>query len=455
MDGPSTSLATFVTELRYDDVPRDIRELVKAFTIDAVASALAGRHGDEIEQMEQVAESVFGCGRSTVLGGHQTLSSAGAVLLNGYQTTAVAMCDVFRPARCHVAPEVVPPALAIAEQENTDGAALLTAIAAGLETAARVGVAMNYPAMRERGWHPPGIVGPFGGAAAVGRLLQFNVEQQRNAFGLAGSQAAGTFAQWGTATIKFHQARGALSGLLAASLAATGFSAASEILTDPDGGLLHTYSDGGSPELITSGLGSEWRLKEISLRRWPAASPLQTLLTSLFAIVDRQEVEATNVTDVRIAVSKVVYDSHAMVPWTTPSKAQMSIPFLASVALNEHSCWLDHFVPERLVDPLIDDFARRRVQVIADPSLQSGTCVVEIETRDGTIYRDTRSIPKGDPADPLTLDDVADKFRQSAEGILTDAQAADALDALVHLEGLKDVTELCSALRSSIGQVAS
>src|SRR5262249_56033112 len=87
--------------------------------------------------------------------------------------------------------------------------------AAGCEVTTRMGLGLDYPAFRARGWHGPGIIGPFGAAAAVGSLLKFDADTMARSFGLAGSQAAGTFAAWGTPTVKFHQCRGAISGLLA------------------------------------------------------------------------------------------------------------------------------------------------------------------------------------------------------------------------------------------------
>src|SRR4029077_2725510 len=107
---------------------------------------------------------------------------------------------------------------------------LICAVAAGFETTVRVGLGTRYPAFRAKGWHSPGVIGPFGGAAAAGKLLGLDAERQRNGLGLAGSQSAGTFAHWGTPTIKFHQSRGALSGLLAAVLAGTGFLSSTEVL---------------------------------------------------------------------------------------------------------------------------------------------------------------------------------------------------------------------------------
>ena len=156
---------------------------------------------------------------SSVIGGEH-LSLAGATLLNGYLVTAVTMCDVHRATMTHITPEIVPPALAIAERDGLSGRDLLVAIAAGCEVTTRIGIGLDYPVFRARGWHGPGILGPFGAAAAVGSLLKFDADTMARAFGLAGSQAAGTFAAWGTPTVKFHQCRGALSGLMAALLGA-------------------------------------------------------------------------------------------------------------------------------------------------------------------------------------------------------------------------------------------
>ena len=102
------------------------------------------------------------------------------------------------------------------------------------------------------------------------------------AFGLAGSQAAGTFAAWGTPTVKFHQCRGALSGLMAALLAQQKFVATREFLTAKDGGLYNTYVDGGQPDLATADLGGRWELERIAMRLWPSATLIQGMNTALF-----------------------------------------------------------------------------------------------------------------------------------------------------------------------------
>ena len=156
----------------------------------------------------------------------------------------------------------------------------------------RIGLGLDYPKFRARGWHGPGVIGPFGAAAAVGSLLGFDTDTMARAFGLAGSQAAGTFAAWGTPTVKFHQCRGALSGLMAALLAQQQFVATREFLTAKDGGLYNAYADGGKPDAAIADLGTRFELEQIAMRLWPSASLIQGMVTALFDILDNHKIDA-------------------------------------------------------------------------------------------------------------------------------------------------------------------
>src|SRR5579862_5967371 len=185
------TLAKFAATLRYEDIPQRARDHCKNLLLDALACAFAGRCGEETGQVAAFAAALAQGSESSVIGGDH-LSLAGATLLNAYLVTAVTMCDVHRATLTHVTPEVIPPALAIAERDGLSGCELLTAIAAGCEVTTRVGLGLDYPRFRARGWHGPGIIGPFGAAAAIGSLLGFDAGTMARAFGLAGSQAAGT-----------------------------------------------------------------------------------------------------------------------------------------------------------------------------------------------------------------------------------------------------------------------
>src|SRR5262249_36449902 len=182
--GITAVLAEFAASLTYEAIPEHVREYCKDLLLDALACALAGHAGEETHQLAALSAALAQSSESTVIGGDR-LSLAGATLLNGYLITAITMCDAHRPTMTHITPEVVPPALAIAERDAISGRELLVALAAGFEVTTRIGIGVDFSEFRARGWHGPGIFGPFGAAATVGRLLGFGADTMAQAFGLA------------------------------------------------------------------------------------------------------------------------------------------------------------------------------------------------------------------------------------------------------------------------------
>jgi 2-methylcitrate dehydratase PrpD len=438
--------ADFVAATRLEDLAPSARERARIVLVDTVASALMGTRSAEVPLIERLAVAVAGHGASPVVG-RPPLANAGAVMVNGYLVTATTVCDVYRPTLCHVTPEVFPPALAVAAERGATGADFLLAFALGLETTTRVGLGANYQAFRANGWHSPGVWGPFGGAAAAGKLLGLDARQQRNAFGLAGSQSAGTFAHWGTPTIKFHQSRGALSGYIAATLADTGFEAGADVLTAADGGLYGTYSDGGQPAVALDGLGARWELERLSLRPWPLASSLQSVATALLHLVETEGARAGAVARARVGLSRTVYDMHGTLPWDDRFHALLSTPYVTAVILTDGVCGLDQFTPERLKDAGLDRYARENVEVVVDDTVLGTGAAVDLELTDGRVLHDQRAVPHGDEQDPLSMADVRSKFLAAADGVLTADRAAAALDRLERIDELPRIdAELVGAL---------
>jgi 2-methylcitrate dehydratase PrpD len=442
---PTEALAAFAADLRYEALPGRVRERVTDILLDTIASAVAGRHGDETAQVEALASALGGPQTSTVLAGPPS-SLAGATLVNGYQVTAVTVCDIHRPTLCHVTPEVLPPALAIAEARACTGRELLVAFAAGLETVVRVGAGMRYKSMRARGWHSPGVIGPFGGAAAAASLMRLDAKRTRDALSLAGTQSAGTFAHWGTPTIKFHQSRGALSGLMAGLLAEQGFTAGPEILSAQNGGLFRLYSDGGDPSAAVAGLGDTWELETISLRLWPAASSIQSVITAIFALIDEHDLRPDQVERVDVGLSKTVYDMHGTLPWDNKFRALLSTPYVTGVVLHDRKCWFEQFVPERLKDPALDGFIRERIAVSMDETVEGTGAAVTVRTKDSRVLTERRIHPRGDAADPLSRAEIVGKFRQAADGLLPTANVERAIEMIVGIADVPNVADLLTLL---------
>ncbi len=441
-------LAQFAATLKYEDIPQRTREYCKDVLLDSLACAVAGHQGEETHQLAALASGLAQSNESSVIGGDR-LSLAGATLLNGYLITAVTMCDIHRSTLTHVAPEVIPPALAIAERDGLSGRDLLVAIAAGCEITTRVGLGLDYPEARKRGWHGPGVIGPFGSAAAVGRLLGLDAATMAKAFGLAGSQSAGTFAAWGTPTVKFHQCRGALSGLMAALLAQQNFLATSEFLTHKDGGLFNTYSNGGRPADATDQLGHRWELEQIALRLWPSASTIQGFITAMFDLVEKNNLRPEQVKKLNVTMGKTAVDMHGIFPrYKGKFDALLSTHYAAAVILHDRELSLAQFDPARYDDPVLRKFAAEQVEVTIDPALTGVQAVVEAQTTDGKTLSVRCDHPRGSAENPLTRAQIEAKFRTYAKTRLPAANIDAVIDAVTRLEDFGSTRTLMDLLRA-------
>jgi 2-methylcitrate dehydratase PrpD len=445
---PTQVLARFAAGLTYDDLPAAVREHCKNLALDALACALAGHQGEETGQVAALAAALAQSEETSVIGGGR-LSLAGASLLNGYLVTAVTMCDVHRPTLTHITPEVVPPALAIAERDGLSGRDLLVALAAGFEVMTRIGIGMDWPAARARGWHGPGVLGPFGAAAAVGRLRGFDADTMAKAFGLAGSQAAGTYAAWGTPTVKFHQCRGALSGLIAALLAEQKFIATPEFLTAKDGGLYNAYADGGKPALATAGLGTRWELAQIALRPWPSASSIQGMNTALFDLIERHRIDPARVKKLRIGLAQPAFDLHgSLARYKGKFEALISAHYTAAVILYDRALTLAQFEPGRYDDPVLKRAAAEQVEIRADPALTGVQATAEIEMTDGTKLSARCEHPRGSPENPLARAEIEAKLRTYAPDRISAAAIDEVVRSVDRLEDLGSVRRLMEVLRA-------
>jgi 2-methylcitrate dehydratase PrpD len=448
-------LARFAASLTYADLPPTVREHCKDLLLDTLACALAGHAGEETGQVSRFAASLATSTESTVIGGGN-LSLAGATLLNGYLITAVTMCDIHRSTLTHVTPEVVPPALLIAERDDASGRDLLVALAAGFEVTTRVGIGSDYPAVRARGFHGPGVFGPFGSAAAVGRLRGFSADAMARAFGLAGSQAGGTFAAWGTPTVKFHQCRGALSGLMAALLAEQDFLATREFLTAKDGGLFVAFSNGGKPEQVTADLGRRWELQQIALRLWPSASSIQGMNTALFDALEERPFKLKDIKSAKIRVPPTVFNLHGkLAKYKAKFDALISGHYTAAAIIEDHVLTLGQFAQERYNDPVLRKAAAELIDIQADESLKDVQAVVEFELLDGTKIVKRCDFPRGSAENPLTRAQIETKFRTYAHNRLPPAAIERIIGAVATLEGLGSVRELMQLLRPDVRAVAA
>lgn len=445
----AAGLARFARGLRPGDIPAPAARHVTTLTLDAIGCALAGWDGEETPLVLAAARRLGGHpgpgDAATIIGDDSAAPPLTAVLANAYLSTAITACDVYIPSHCHLTPEVVPAALAVAEAEHASGTALHTAITAGLEVASRLLRAIDYAEFRRRGWHSPGVIGPVGAATAAGLLLGLDEAGLRTAMSLAVSQAAGTFASWPTAAVKFHQARGAVAGLLAAVLAREGFAASAEPFETTDGGLLHAYAP-GRPDLALKDLGRDWELEQVSIRLWPGATPVQGLLTAL--LTGPAELPAApDISAVEIRVPPPIYAAHRGVAQPAGTfEALLSFHYTAAATILHGRFGIDLTTPEHRTDPALTAFSAQRVSLLPDESVPRGAVEVTIRTRDGgtRVLRQDHAL--GTPQRPAPVRRVHEKFLSYATPRIGDA-AVDLLSRLIRLDEVPDAAELLKLTR--------
>ena len=223
------TLARRAASLSWDDLPTPVREVARQCVLDYLGCAIAGA-GDRLVHVlvDEIAEA-GGTAQAGIVGDRLRVPAAAAALVNGAAGHALDFDDVNIAMPGHPTVAILPGLLALGESEGRSGREVLTAFVAGYETACRIGTAL-LPGHYQIGFHATGTIGCFGAAAACARLLGLDAEATAVALGIAGTQAAGLKSQFGTMCKPFHAGKAAQNGLLAARLAARGFSSRPDIL---------------------------------------------------------------------------------------------------------------------------------------------------------------------------------------------------------------------------------
>jgi 2-methylcitrate dehydratase PrpD len=231
MEGISLTrvLAGKAAALDYGDLPPPARELVRQCVLDYLGVALAGASDSLVQLLLDEMSEAGGAPQASVIGHEAWLPALSAALVNGAAAHALDYDDVNMAMPGHPSVAILPALLSLAELQRSSGRQVATAFVAGYETACRIGTALR-PGHYNLGFHSTGTIGSFGAAAACARLLGLDAERTAIALGIAGTQAAGLKAQFGTMCKPFHAGKAAQCGLLAARLAARGFSSRTDIV---------------------------------------------------------------------------------------------------------------------------------------------------------------------------------------------------------------------------------
>jgi 2-methylcitrate dehydratase PrpD len=416
MANETVQLAQYAAKLRLEDLPAPVVQRAKDAIADTVAVIAFGASLPWSRIIADYAGRQGAGGRSRLLApGGPRLRAPMAAFANGALAHAFEMDNLTWPnTGVHPGATMLAPALAVAQERGIGGRELLAAFVAGSETMIRIGRATRHN-NEGRGFHAPGTTGPFGGAVAVGRLLRFDADKMTNALGIAGSLACGLleFARSGTGAMvkRLHLGRAAESGVLAASLAESGFTGPRTVLEGPFG-FLNVYCGDNDVAALTRGLGEEFATLRIMLKRFPVHI---TSHTSVQAIEDLRRQHGYNPVDVvaiDIAGNPKMATINNIPEPTDLMMAQYSLPFCVALAHYRNPRDPAAFNARTFNDKAIRALATR-VRVSVSEEARHGhtlAATVTVTLKDGRAFNRRVDDFKGTPSQPLNRDDMREKF---------------------------------------------
>ncbi len=417
--GTTRELVSFLSALRFDDLPDEVVERTKELFLDWVASALAGKNARPVRIFEQFAETMGPAeGPSEILPSRRRTSPLFAALVNGAASHVVEQDDLHNASVFHPATVVFPAALAAAQHTGASGRDLITASVAGYETGVRVGSYLGRSHYKV--FHTTGTAGTLAAAAAVSHLLNASEEVMLHALGSAGTQAAGLweFLRDAADSKQLHTAKAASDGLLAAYVARDGFTGATRIL-EGEQGMAAGMSSDAEPERLVEGLGERWAVPETSFKFHASCRHTHPAADALLAGMKEHELAADQVTGVRARVHGAAID--VLGPVSDPRtihQSKFSMGFVLALIAARGSAGIDDFTEEALEDPELREFSER-VEMVFDPEVDAAyprrwIGLVEIETAGGGRITSRVDVPKGDPENTLSREELEVKARRLA-----------------------------------------
>lgn len=442
--GVTAELSKFSAEVSIDKVPPEVVSRARLLLLDLVGNIVRGHETESTPALLSMIRALgMAEGTSRVFGDSHTFSPAGAALLQGALAHSLDFDDTHAAATLHPGAAVIPAALAAAEMINASGATTLAAIIAGYEVICRVALALPAGEHYARGFHPTSTCGAFGAAAAAARVLGLDADGTASALGIALSQTAGSlqFLQNGAWTKRFQVGWSAMSGLAAATLASKSFKGADQAIEGAHG-FLRSYAPRPSPQRATQDLGKVYELMATAVKPYPSCRYGHAGIDAAISLRAEHNLQPNE-------ISAVVYglSNAGMLLVGAPAQkkadpqnivdAQFSAPFVLSVALATGSMSWDSYT--LLHDSNIRSLLPKiRCEYDAEieaefPINMSGKLAIHAR---GQVLVKKVVVPRGEPGNFLSGEELLAKFTNLAEPSLGSARTAKLCAAILGIDAL-------------------
>ena len=437
-------LAGRAAALRHDELPLDVRQWARHCVLDWLGVTLAG--GREALSQILVAETVEqgGAPMARLIGHAAVVPTQQAALVNGAASHALDYDDVNMTMGGHPTVAVLPAVLALAEANGADGAALIAGFVAGYETLCRVGV-LVAPGHYARGFHATATVGSFGAAAGCANLLGLDAAATATALGIAGTQAAGLKAMFGTMCKPLHAGKAAQNGVLAASLAARGFSSRADVL-ECEQGFARTQSPDFNAAAALAEPPRGWHVRDTLFKYHAACYLTHAPIECARELRRREAVDPAAIRDVVVRIDAgAAKVCHIPAP-RTGLEAKFSLRLTSAMALaGVDTARLDSYSEALAAEPALVAL-RERVSVEFQRQWPHTLAEMRVTLDDGRVVeaRHDSGVPAADLAAQQRR--LEAKFMSLAEPVVGRSRAerlVASVSALDSLASLDELTELC------------
>jgi len=449
--GETQILAEFVSNTPYSKLPKEVVQKTKGIILDTLGCGIAGYTlaNPEFHWVFDLVKEVGGTPESTIFVEGFRTSASQAASVNGSLIHTIDFDDTHLGSISHLGASVISSALALGEKIGADGPSLIAAIVLAYEVAGRVGKAIMPSHYKY--WHPTGTLGTIAAAVAASKLLGLKADQAEQAISLAADGASGLryCIDFGDFSKSLHPGFAARNGVLAAQIIQKG-AVGPKGLLEYKSGFCQAYSDEPNMKTLAENLGTFYEIMTDSLKAFPTILCSHTPIQGTMKIALENNLRLEDVESIHFRVSPTAPGQGMNYSPQTPLAARLSIPYCVAMAVAERQISMDQFQEARIKEPRIQKFMEK-ISLESDPKFSEeypGTLAayVEIRTKDGSLFKEKSIYPKGHPRNPMTDDEIMEKFRRLATCTLPGGQTERIIQKVYELEKLKKAGELVGML---------
>ena len=441
--GITQALAEFVVNTGSRSIPGECLHAAKRCLLDWLGLALVGSGHPAVHMLLDVL-GAGAAGEAKVIGRPERLDLLNTAMIHAYMAHVYDYDDTYIPGFVHPSAPVWAPVITLSDRVKVSGLDALLAFIIGYEVETRLSLALA-PLQRERQWHMTGLVGGPGASAAAGKLLNLNVEQQKAAFGIAGTYSGGLLAVSGTMSKGLNPGKAAHSGLFAALAARRGVMSAHDVFDSRRGFFRVHAGRTDVAEIVLADFGKDFQVVRNSFKPYPCGFLGHAAIDSALGVRKTHSFQTGEIKHVRFRVNPHVLDAMGEPSPRSELESKFSVYHCVASALVDGACGLQHFTDEKIKDEKIAA-ARGKITAETVPSFGTTEAHIAVTLNDGRVFENHVTRASGMEGNPLSDEQLQAKFAENAKTVLNAEATAEVARRVWKIEACNDIRDLLALM---------